>query len=1236
MKKAKLFMMLALLIMGVSNVFAQDVTISPQTGNLMAGYTSAQGETGYAAGFYSMWRHEQLALTMTTSDQGTLTETGESLQEPSCAITYYDFNGQNELSGKYMVIAGNYANTHLLIALPKGYRITGYEAVVTPNLLGKDLRKNTSRTVFQNMPQRNQTFGEVTKSHFAEATPSTYITMAQSASGNTTMATTNEANAVDYTIKRSSTEQNPMTNQLYFFVNHSGGQQYGFTIKKFIIYFTAEGTFEASVTPSHLSPARSLVTSPFQTSKVDIGKIEEHTRDRVTRYSYTYANTKELKGYNYLYQSDALAYETDDEGNNIESTAVPADVAENKHIYTTTIGGNNYFAFGEGTYFVEPPVKVFTPTGLSAPIGYRIVGADFECVSGSSSARNTTENGYYIQYRSGRYTYYLNHDLHFTTSQANAQWEVDDNFNLVCPAGYLACEGSGDTRTLSISTVSDSRFNLVAEGGYVYYLSDGGNFYYVQGRTNTTATVNVVKDLAQNSRASSQATTININIPAVSSGSYTLEIYGTDKVKPIKTLTGGTGSYSFEDLVLNNDAVMFKISNLETGKQAIVNITLKLQALDPYINSMNIKCQAKDENNNPLSTTQTFTASDFRVSGGQFVFYVPENWVGKEVQIEFADLYSDYGDKTYWGEEASLTNSRYSFVSSDYFLDKIDGNGNLGLYDPAYNPNAGYENKVLTSTAGNMRFKFNNAEDITDTSGGVFIETPFTVAAYLDSTDPDGKVQGKGKFEECKVTVLAEEDPQKFGTFYQFTADETRYNIAPTKGWQHRSYAFYRMDVQCVAKKFLPKLTWTELYQNTVYKDANNPSTDSQWGVTVQTTDKNGVDMKGFLTYNELKTALETEIADEDIETADDLDKILYIDCSGTLSVNEDGGTVTLATLKNAIGKNALIFLPNGTTSTSDNVAYMTQTGLFRAGNDFVLVDKYPFYSPYNIQVAEKNSISYKRQITLDKYGKVQNASLIVPFEVSLTNGTHKNPDGTTFSLHKMKDNNALSLIDGTTYAYYPQMDNVSVAAANTPYLVQLTTNSSEDNVSFVVEQPGSEVFATAGLSEDNTITVEETTTGTASAGEAKGKYKFTNKGTYAGAKVAKAEEVFYFAKNMFVSSGDLSGDYQYAIILPFRAFYASEYTGDPGAKLTNFRVIFGDKEDDNSTTGISELKDVDLAVIPGKGIITLMARAEKDVTIHAVSGITVDKCNLKAGEARTVAVPAGVYVINGVKMVVK
>ena len=141
MKKAKLFMMLALLVMGVSNVFAQDVTISPQSGNLMAGCSNTY-ETGFAAGFYSMWRHEQLALTMTTSDEGTLTETGESLKVPSCAITTY-WGPKNE---DYLVIVANHATTHLLIALPKGYRITGYEAVVTPNLAGKRLRRTANTT----------------------------------------------------------------------------------------------------------------------------------------------------------------------------------------------------------------------------------------------------------------------------------------------------------------------------------------------------------------------------------------------------------------------------------------------------------------------------------------------------------------------------------------------------------------------------------------------------------------------------------------------------------------------------------------------------------------------------------------------------------------------------------------------------------------------------------------------------------------------------------------------------------------------------------------------------------------------------------------------------------------------------------------------------------------------------------------------------------------------------------
>ena len=119
----------------------------------------------------------------------------------------------------------------------------------------------------------------------------------------------------------------------------------------------------------------------------------------------------------------------------------------------------------------------------------------------------------------------------------------------------------------------------------------------------------------------------------------------------------------------------------------------------------------------------------------------------------FSNLYSHYGDNTYYTGTPDQTNetARYSFVTSKYFL-PVSGNQdtgiegvpvNDGLYDSNYSPNSNYLDKVFTSTAGNIRFKFNNAEDIgssgSSSSGNKYlIETPFTVTDYLGSADPDG------------------------------------------------------------------------------------------------------------------------------------------------------------------------------------------------------------------------------------------------------------------------------------------------------------------------------------------------------------------------------------------------------------------------------------------------------------------------------------------------------------------
>ena len=83
---------------------------------------------------------------------------------------------------------------------------------------------------------------------------------------------------------------------------------------------------------------------------------------------------------------------------------------------------------------------------------------------------------------------------------------------------------------------------------------------------------------------------------------------------------------------------------------------------------------------------------------------------------------------------------------------------------------------------------------------------------------------------------------------------------------------------------------------------------------------------------------------------------------------------------------------------------------------------------------------------------------------------------------------------------------------------------------------------------------------------------------------------------------------------------------------------MFGENDDDDTTgIGISEVqRNSNLAIIPGDGYITIMAKADSNVAIHTVNGMTVEKCNLRAGETRTVAMPSGIYVINGVKMVVK
>ena len=610
------------------------------------------------------------------------------------------------------------------------------------------------------------------------------------------------------------------------------------TIKSFEIYFTAEGSFEAQVLPSSLGEATSYVTSPFTTSKVDLGTMSSN--DGV--FSYKYDEVTDVVAYTHLYQEDAV------------SGGKPADVATNKNIHPVLVDGNGGYAFGNDTYYMEPPTTLTTPSGWDKnPIGFRVVGATFNYKWGTATTGGTQQLAAGVRI-TGSNNYNLNAELQFTRSSFT--WQVDEYGNLYTGSGeykkYLACYGDGNERSLSLSSVATgdlARWNLRV-GTYngnlrVYYLSDGGNYYLLNYRTVTEGgsehvrgfcTLNQTSSLASYSETGSQT----ITLPSYTPGAYTLTIYDKDgtTVKETIKVNSASDADTYELTGLNNDAVKFQVSGLEGDAQALIDVTLKLQALNPYINSMNIVCEDTPKE---LQMTQTFTASDFAVSGGEFVFYVPSKYDGQTLNLSFKDLYSNYGDNTYYGETASLTNSRYSFVTSEYFT------GHKNIYENTTEvANSDYENKVVTATAGNIRFKFNNAEDIEEGTATVLQEYQFDYDTYQTTTDPDGS-GNTGDYINC--SVVAGNGTQEAGTFYLFTADETRYNIAPTTAMQHRFYAFYRMDIKVVAKDYTPVATWTKLYDKTFYGEGNtNMKSDSQWGVKLETTD-NGEKVTGYLSY---------------------------------------------------------------------------------------------------------------------------------------------------------------------------------------------------------------------------------------------------------------------------------------------------------------------------------------------------------------------------------------------------
>ena len=1297
-------LLLLLLVVGVTNTLAQNVTVHPGNGSMIATRKTGGGDTFFNWGGFSTWKHNQLALTMTTGDSNNnLTNASNQLMASGQLANHAnDIFSTGGTGTKYLQLCkGRDMNTYMTIALPKGYRITGY--TITFHRISQPYGAQSSWNNPIDDYDYYASFGE-TNSSF------TYRTTTNSTTQNMTSyrGLIPQSNTDQYTIGRTSQTETDMGNVLYFKlgtqnrngVANTAGSRAFIQFDHLEIFFTAEADY-APVTPTTSVTERSAVDISFTTSKINYGALTPQTDGGAARISYV-GTVTDLDANLTLYEDGSVERVTD---NGFDGTA--GDIVKYQSGSISSAG--NYFKLegskhgkltgeGEAIYYIETPIWVTSGTGTNAhrdPVGYRIVGATIDYAAGTdhtyypatfyiryeSKGHGEGQDGIYgLNYYSGEYNW--NHQT---------VWRIDEQgyifWGTSAQMYYLAVGDDGKINVVTEKPSADAGTFKVVDGKicrmnytgqYIGWeekvatiIDDDGNEQIVYEEDEDGNPTDVPKIIRSAVITESEANMSYYDevTPAGggTTGKYTLRIYdptGTEVIEErVVEGTGGSINVSdYTDVPYNNDAI--KIGIIGTG---LINGHLTLQALDPYIDHIDIVCQEKD-NTNGGKLTQQFNATDFSVRGGKFTFYVPEDF-DFPVKFTFENLYSKYGDETYYDETSSKNHARYFFLGSEYALSADN------VYDR--DNSADYTTKVACSKPGNEPYTFNNAATV-GTSGGNYVEYPFSTTLYANA----GGEFTDFEFSQTEMTNGTSK------TAYLFTCDEPRYNIAPTTAIQHVYYAYYVMTIDMKKKTYQPIFNWEPVYEkdHTFYNANNSYNTDDMWGLKVTTesvTDDQGKH-SGYVTVSQIKNALTTTYGivqnigkeltvdnskfdineDEKIDKKDLVDaglledetkplpptksdQILYIDALDLMNIVENQTTSgqtttthTLSELKDGLAANALIYLPYGSTSSEDNYAYNTiaqygQAPIFRGAGNIVLTDKNPFFAKYNIQVDAAKSATYTRQITKSTYTDETYATVILPFEIKLENGQHADDYGTLEFL-QMNTNNATA--DDYNYigkAVFFSKTNAEKVEANTPYALNVVENKGKDGV-FTVNQTGAVILATpADAKSGNSLFSATAITSTGNLTDKDGNvnsYSFSHKGSFSGFKIPKASpKTFYFANGGFYSSVELKDAYKTVDLLPFRSVY--EVTS-PGSAKVGFMYFV---EGENNTTGIVDIEKKNYSgIAAGDGTITITAGAAGTYRIFSAAGQNANTVVLKAGETRTVNVPAGVYVVNGVKVLVK
>lgn len=1160
----------AVLFVVAAAVSAQTVSISPNTGNVIS--VLSYEDESHLDKFGGVWVHNQLPMTLVTSDKSDLMKSGMMKEHA---------NNMAVVDDKLVFASGTSVTNHMSLSLPKGYRFTSYKLVMD----------------YDDEGTRESTFREMDGSF---STSYASATVSNRDKGKI--------------LQRTSLSNSDMGNILYFRQDHMEGMA-RVKVTSFVVTFECTGKFNESLHAgvAELTKSVSCIALPFQTHRTDLGQIEETTKEGYRSYKYDYKNVKDLS-------ADFLLY---DQAGVVDGTAKAGTVGDGAISSVYYNGQLTFVGLKNNTYWLETPTDAITQNGTRTPVGYRIVGARLLYANNAQSIGFKKGDNIYITDGNGRY---MNSSLEFTTKKV--EWTYDEKGKVSTKGVYLLHRikkniwGEVTSIYLSTTTNADKASAYNTKGLNLFYGSVE-NAYLISYDAKGKAVYD--KDPKNN------AVVVNANPTTGTSTGFTITLY--DKTGEAVAQQAKVDANHVEgDLVLekiNNDAIKLQIEGLEEGQEAFVCFQVQLEALNPYIDKMDITCT---QPSGEQALKNQYLADDFTIgTDGKVDFGVPSNFGKTGLKFAFDGLHSKSADETYTylgGQEGEY--SRYHFVKSDYY-NLIDENlqghrSEAADYD--------YTKKVRVAVAGDKAFYCNNSDKFkagTTGSGKFYYEEyRYTNAAYNKQGGHwKEMVVNNGDFDEkCYIVVC----------------DETRYNIAPTTTPRHAIYAYYSTDLKLTTVDYTPEITYTKVYYDAVIP--TGPDKNYYVGATLTLKSKEGTALSegtGYAFTKQIIDQINKDIEARKTNAPVDADHILYFDASkinSLLSSNTNAAWGTLEDLKRVLGMNALIFLPTGVTDNHDNVASKSLSGDdFVAENNIVLEDQWPFFSPYDIRINAANEVSYKRIVANNNDTK-QWVSIVLPFTVAVnTEGQYINEDDKCdFTFFKMNRTNAFSkpnpsgeLIFTDIDGHFSPYTGVETTQPNDAYIVRIDRadmTEKDAKLMFILRQRGSTIVKTpAG----------RTIQGAASSGTVDGQnMTLTPQATFSGAEVDKAKGIFYFNKDKFVSS--LALDMSNTVkVLPFRSYY--DCTGTSTGKR-NIRYINISLEPNNATTDIQEVTskatNAGFVFSSQAGQLTVKATKDLRVNVRNVSGQTIDVKALKAGESHSVKLPSGIYVVNGTKVMVR